>query len=295
MRDLVWAITSPDLLQVERYPSLSQEDYFQRLLLNTETSLKALDRDDAPLQLFLHQNSNRRLGYYFEKLWHYWLGISPDLDLLAHNIALRSAQRTLGELDLLIYNRITQRVEHWELAVKFYLQYSVAENIDPLWFGPSLRDRLDKKLQHLLNHQLPLVSCPEAKDYLQHNGWRIESQRLITKGRLFYPGPKSPQIPADKSNLNIHHQQGQWTTLTEFLERLDFEKGCYSILEKAHWFARYPEQRLNGSELAQHLRQPQQYLPCQVVHWIKPADPRYIFIVPDHWPQQAKTQWVSAP
>ena len=57
--------------------------------------LVQLDEQPEPLLAHLAARRSRRLGLYFESLWHFFLQQDPATDLLATNLAVRTADRTL--------------------------------------------------------------------------------------------------------------------------------------------------------------------------------------------------------
>ena len=85
--------------------------------------------------------------------------------MLASGIELRAEGRTLGELDLLVSGE--GEVWHLELAVKFYL-CAPGRPGDAWsdWIGPNGRDRLDRKLDRMRDHQLPLGQSEHARSHL---------------------------------------------------------------------------------------------------------------------------------
>jgi uncharacterized protein len=165
VRDLAWVAFSPPLLDGSTLP---QRDPLQDSIwrANPDALLQRLQRlDDATAELaaLFPAARDRRLGNYYERLWHALLTLAPDVSIVAHNIALREDGRTLGELDLII-RAANGEVVHLEIAIKFYLgrpelMTTASSCSDPtLWWGPDPRDQLARKVDRLRNHQLPLVS-----------------------------------------------------------------------------------------------------------------------------------------
>ena len=97
---------------------------------------------------------------------------------------MRSSARTLGEFDLIVRNE--NFIEHWEIAVKFFLGIGDRKNIGH-WIGPNPRDTLERKLDSLENRQIRLGDNPDAKRILEQKDIKIDSRRIIFKGRLFHP------------------------------------------------------------------------------------------------------------
>lgn len=200
VRDLAWALASPNLLS----DSILAPDntWYQRLLNDYQPRLLALDQQ--PQVLHLHCAPHRRLGLYFEALWHFFLLDSPRFQVLAHNWQQVLDGTTLGAFDFLVWDQQSQRVEHWELAVKFYLVSQQADAIDHA-FGINPRDKLRRKHQHMLNSQLMLANHPYVAPKLAAQGLIPQQKRLILKGRLYYP-------PHAQHFISASGERGQWGT-----------------------------------------------------------------------------------
>ncbi|MCY0386334.1 DUF1853 family protein [Robbsia sp. Bb-Pol-6] len=212
VRDLCWLMRSPALL--------SRGAFGEQLATPFDTGsfgpdaparlhavLARLDADPTPLFDALAAAPERRLGRYAERLLAVWLRQMPDVSVVALNLAVREAKRTLGECDAL-FRTAPGRLEHWEMAVKFYLRIDPLrgtrdEPIAPVesvgaatddaalgrfagcdaYVGVGLADRLDWKLRHLVEHQLPLSQRAELVA-LGGGAWQA---RMFVKGRLFHP------------------------------------------------------------------------------------------------------------
>ncbi|WP_263141658.1 DUF1853 family protein [Pseudomonas sp. RIT-PI-AD] len=206
LRDLAWTLLSPPLLATpgapQRHP-LQASEWAARPSALADWLL-ALQRDPAPLLAGLAEPANPRLGRYYERLWQFALGQAPGIELLANNLAIRQDGRTLGELDLLL--RDAEGLHHLELAVKFYLGHRDASGTTR-WIGPSRHDRLDLKLAHLRERQLPLSAHPSTLALLAGRGLGAPEPGLWLGGYLFYPWregcPPPPGAPS-------HHSRGRW-------------------------------------------------------------------------------------
>lgn len=150
---------------------------------------------DNLLMAWLDDCAALRLGRYFEALYRVWCERVLGWRILANNLPIRNGSRTLGELDILVENRQLNRIEHHELAVKFYLGTSTAEGLR--WIGPNRRDRLDLKISRMRDHQMTLAQTPEAiRVFAKHHLPAPAVSRLVMLGQLFVPyshGVQSPQ------------------------------------------------------------------------------------------------------
>jgi hypothetical protein len=231
VRDLAWAVSSPPLLQ-RSDPGVRwlDPDWFANLTDSYRNQLALLDRDPQPLREVIECQKDRRLGNYFESLWRYWLSTNDRYRLLYANLPLRSAARTIGEFDFLVEDRDSGKTLHWELAVKFYLgvgDTSQAGN----WWGPALRDRLDIKTEHLLEHQSRLSRHRQAESLFRELEIQVDETWLILKGRLFYPLAQAADSP---QGAGAGHLRGFWTG-TDSLPAL--QDSAWLLLERRQWLA----------------------------------------------------------
>jgi len=152
--------------------------------------LETLDRDPGRLIQFLSERAGTRLGLYFEWLWHFFLLEDARTALLAHNVAVTDGARTLGEFDCLYYCQQRQRAVHLELAVKFYLarvhrdRQTQPDGLQG-WLGPNSRDRLDLKMDHLMQRQTRLGESEAGRLKLAAMQIHRPLREVAVKGYLF--------------------------------------------------------------------------------------------------------------
>lgn len=240
VRDLAWAIGSPGLLD-ETWPAYSGrvvEDVWCRAQLKTCAQwLIALDIEPRSLHDFIAQRPTRRLGHYFESLIAFFLAYIADTQIIATNLQVQNAQRTLGEYDFL-FRDADGNICHWEAAVKFYLQ---AEPLSEqrAFIGRAVRDRLDIKLDRVFQHQLQLGHTPAGRAALP-NGVVLKKTQAFIKGYLFYPVtqvgkyfiPITPIPGVSDKHLSgwwIHHPVGSLPQTTP--------TSCWIILPRIRFLA----------------------------------------------------------
>lgn len=239
MRDLAWVLASPPLLApVSRSPQKIRwlnTAWADRAWCCSETWLAALDHDPAPLLEALARDSDHRLGSYFESLLAFWLAWpgNPLYRLIAHGLAIRSSGRTLGELDFLVEDRQSGEIQHWEVAVKFYLGIREGRGHEN-WIGPGMRDRLDLKVSHLVEHQLRLASTPVAAQLIRDMGLAPPVPVCLLKGRLFYP-PHADWNTWAPAGASPGHPSGWWMHQADFLAHYGNSGLCWIRLPKEHW------------------------------------------------------------
>lgn len=165
----------------------------------------AIQADVAPLNL------QQKLGYLYEDALAVLLESSPDYDLLARNLQIRSdAHTTIGELDFLLRDLGNGQLIHLELATKFYLAVKTDTGLNLP--GPDARDNYFRKLQRLRDHQLTLAKkhCDSLPEDYRHEP--IVTRQLIY-GCLFDPVHASD--PAAPEFIEPRCRRGRWLTVDE--------------------------------------------------------------------------------
>lgn len=303
VRDLAWTVLSPPLLseapQCQRHP-LSASRW------NSEPGLLGdwlLRQDSEPsiLEAWLSLHSIRRLGLYYERLWQYALSQAPDIQLLAANLPIRQNGSTLGELDLLFCD--DQGVHHLELAVKFYLGLGPGDGSQHAhWLGPGSHDRLDLKLAHMCQHQLPLCSQPATLAVLAELTGRPVQSSFWLGGYLFQPWPNGCSPPL---GANPHHLRGQWLRQSDWpAYEAEGPGAVWQPIERSAWLAaaRIPAaQRWDASCFADWLASGPAAARAQLLARLEPDDAgawlerERVFLVADDWPRNSTTTQPLSP
>jgi hypothetical protein len=274
VRDLLWVVNSPHLLQLQdSYSVLSQP-------------LRECEIEPEHLHRWLGDSSPLRLGYYFEQLVYYWLAYVRGCSVVARSHQVVVEKRTLGEIDL-IFEDDDGQLTHWEIAVKFYLHCHQVDSSAHVYLGPNSNDTLEKKRQRLLDHQLPLslVHFPPVK-----------KRQAFVKGRIFYHWKDSN--PNKGSNiLSAEHLKSRWLRRDELLSFVAEQSRRYCVLRKPFWLAdlladECLQDSLSGEQIVSlienHFRDHQNPVLISVLQDGLGSSPEVerLFVVPNGWPNQ---------
>lgn len=198
VRDLAYVLACPNVLTqwLNLAPhhnthaiSVHSSDFWLTQFHTYQKRLAELDNTDAYQQLtryLLTRPSPNRLGFHFEGLLSFWLedGYARKLhpyETLASNVQLYNGKQTSGELDLILYNHEDKLVEHWELAIKFFMGSPPfgPEN----WVGINSNDNLQRKMTHMQTKQFRTVWVETQKQ----GQVKIDTRYAVIKGRFFLP------------------------------------------------------------------------------------------------------------
>lgn len=287
VRDLAWVLTSPPLLAAtpapQRHPLAATR--WARTPPLLADWLRRLDGDARALETWLTEHPERRLGLYYERLWQFAVHAAPDIEVLGTNLPIRTNGHTHGELDLLL--RDDHGIHHIELAVKLYLGVDAAA--PDHWLGPGSHDRLDLKLAHLHDHQLPLSAHPQARDPLRELGADTARPSLWMGGYLFYRWPEPPPSPP---GAHPRHLRGRWLRHRDWANYPNSAAEGWMPLAKRAWLA--PARLSNAAPWSAHefaawrnALSPQ--ATAQLVVRFEPHSGEYreaerLFLVRDSWP-----------
>jgi len=221
--DLDWCINSPGLVHNENSSVIWPDDnWFKSIHVSEQIS-------NFPQPRHSH---HFRLGKHFEELLICWLRQDDEFSLIQANYQVFDKKRTVGEFDFLLSH--LGQVEHWEVAIKFYLGLPNTRNANH-WHGPNTTDRFDLKYNHLSNHQLKLAGNPFGKQALDALKLKVSTVRCIIKGRLFFPWQQYLSGEFEVPDvINSHHEKGWWIDEADIPDN-DFKRIVY--LEKQHWLS----------------------------------------------------------
>lgn len=235
--DLIWAANSVDMMRFDNIPAAQGLTSTANSPASTALHQWLYDNghETALLQL-VEERKPRRLGIYFEVLWQYILEHYPGYELITRNLPVISNKRTLGEMDFIYFCKSRQRYIHLETAVKFYLGLPVENGQEQMvwsnWLGPGCIDRLDIKLDKMLNNQTRISTTPEGLATLKQKGIDNALQEICLKGYFFYPYKKDCQSPEQSHE---HHSRGFWLKESQ-IPTLPYETNWH-IMKKEEWLS----------------------------------------------------------
>lgn len=206
---------------------------------------------------------NPRLGFLYQHLCSKFFENSDHYTIELEELQLNDSNgQTIGAIDLILKNSQTNKREHWEVAIKFYLLHQGT------WFGPNAHDQLDKKLDRMLSHQLKMSN---SKEFLvQRPEMNNLSKHLLLQGRLYINPFSSELTPTHCLGYEIDPSQisgywcyeHQWELINEPLFELD----------KQYWAT-------GLEQFEQPLKKPSgRFIHAQTQQKI------FWFVVPDSWP-----------
>ncbi len=247
VRDLAYVLACPNVLtewldfaphQNTHTVSVHSAHFWQQQFAAYQQRLEELDSTNAYQVLtryLLKRPSPNRLGFHFEGLLSFWLadGFARKLhpyETLASNVQLYNGKQTTGELDLILYNHGENLVEHWELAIKFFMGSApfAPEN----WVGINSKDNLQRKMTHMQTKQFRTVWVDTEK----HGQIKIDKRYGVIKGRFF--------LPINTTNFNYPSWLAPSFPMHEWCDKddtLNLAKIDIRALRTAHyieWFTR---------------------------------------------------------
>lgn len=197
LQDLNWLLTTPSILQSDWTVSDEQ------IASSIQTPFDRIE----PFRL-----NTYRMGLYFEYVVQQWLLNDTRYELFQKNIQVQEGNQTIGELDILLFDRLKSEYEHWELTLKFYLCIEPEKGVYGC-IGKTRADNFGDKIMRLREKQLKLCEFGATQQYLNSINVKVASSYALFKGILFYHISLGTFTHKD---LNPYHIKGWWMYLSEF-------------------------------------------------------------------------------
>ena len=175
---------------------------------------------------------------------------------------------------------------------RLYLGPQQADGRDPgNWLGPGSNDRLDRKLKHFSQHQLPMSNRPESRQILAGLDIQTFTASLWLGGYLLYPWPGHALPPV---GAHPQHLRGRWLHQRDWPAFIhQSAEGCWQPLPRHAWLApahATPEGLWSKQQLGVWLAELHPQAPAQLMvrlvengsgDW---EEAERLFLVSDLWP-----------
>ncbi len=294
VRDLAWLLLSPRLFlgQLAAFPAFRLPQHQDQCIAWLADLDKTLSHTPEALPSIQRQGF-RRLGLYCEALLAFYFEHCGQYNRVEHNVRVQGRENTLGEYDFLLADHEGHTV-HVELAVKFYLQQREGDTEWHGWLGPNAIDRLDIKLERMINHQLALPHRHDARDTILSQLTDLDlppsvsSQHWIA-GVLLFPHEAQHHWP---QYANTQGLWGTWMPISQFLEWADAQEYRGNLCDKMAWLSG-PERECEQETLSEIItqihalytlaRNEGKSLSGLLIHFGSDHPP--IMVVDDHWPE----------
>ncbi len=282
LRRIFWALEQPSFLNlpetVNYYRSEAHREEVHQTLLQ-------LDQNQAAVNDFFENLGAMPMGRYFEQLIFFILDHDSEYEVLWQNKQIITDKGiTIGELDLVLKNS-EQVIEHWEIALKYYLQ--VKNSSDHRWYiGPSRKDFLAKKMRKLYDHQLALGKHSQVIE-----AFGSIPSKLFLKGELYFPIGDPERVFPESYQAKT---RSYCSIAFKDLKSLSAEGSYFKILYKPDWIGKYESKKaltlLSFPQLKKALSAAfdQTFRP-QLIAVIEANGPYFkevnrYFILPQNWP-----------
>ena len=183
---------------------------------------------------YISDRASSRIGFYFEALISFLLNEYPEFELIAEHLQLHQNGKTLGEIDFLYKNMNTGEITHLEVAIKYYLGSSQWRSINhPFkhWLGPMIKDRLDLKSNHLINHQTAISDSEAFRDLAREQDLPQPTRKsVMLLGYLF----RNPKENLNLSISNNTQESNHWYKLSDIKSYLSTTHK-YVVPKKPYW------------------------------------------------------------
>lgn len=181
--------------------------------------------DDIIIELQRHKYLGKRAEFFLLQ----YLKSTERYSKITHSLQIQDDTTTIGEVDVICFDNLSQKWIHIELVYKLYVFFGEEDYDDfSQWIGSNLKDRLDYKIEKLKSHQLPMG---QHSDILN----KIKSNDIVSyccfKAKLFL---NSKQEQFKSQLFNNECISGHYLNFEEF-KFLKHDDSLFYIPEKAEW------------------------------------------------------------
>ena len=228
LQQVEWAVFSPSLMAKPAPANYIRDEKHEKSV--TELLLR-LDQNPSEVDTHFQSLRHMPMGKYFEQLVFFILEKDKRYEIILQNHQIVEGKITIGEIDVIVRDTVSDQLEHWEIALKFYLQSKPSPEQNTM-LGPNAKDNLARKIKKLTNHQMTLSKHTQIQQLLDRQS--IDS-RLFIKGQFFYHLNNKTIVPIDS---NSNHDSGSWCFLSEVKKMLDDELK-WTMIDKPDWIDQY--------------------------------------------------------
>lgn len=166
--------------------------------------------------LDIHSNYNLPLGKFNEYIFGQLLRASNRFEVKEQNLQFVENGVTVGEIDFLLFDKLTQRLVHLEIATKLYLKK------EDIWVGPNLRDNLNLKREKFTNQIKALHEL--------WNNLEVKYKHPIKHVNLILGHQW------EKANFNKISNYSYFPFSESFLDKLKQNNYVWVLPQKKDWF-----------------------------------------------------------
>lgn len=246
-----WAVFGPSLLS---YPFSTDYIQDEKHAEAINALLLQFDRQSSDVDAHFNSLGKMPMGKYFEQLLFYILERDERYEVIAKNLPVRKGKDTVGEIDLILKNARTHQLEHWEIALKYYLQSQPSED-HSVMLGPNAIDNLAKKMLKLTQHQLPLTTDLTSFGI---SDTQSVADRLFIKGQFFYKLGYKHGCNIFPNAANPTHEKGWWCYLS-YMDMIPDQNLRWTTILKPNWIGHTESGSIHNllyfSDLKDSLRQ----------------------------------------
>lgn len=224
LQQVEWAVFSPSLMAKPSPVNYIRDEQHKRSVI---ALLLRLDEHQTQVDQHFLSLSHMPMGKYFEQLLFFILQRDERYEIILQNHQIVEGKTTVGEIDLVVRDTVSDQLEHWEIALKFYLQSTTGSEQFTM-LGPDAKDNLARKIKKLTEHQMTLSSHPQIQHLLKLQS--IDC-KLFIKGQFFYHLNNRKLMTNDAYPL---HDRGWWCLHSEVEQMLN-DNLKWAILDKPDW------------------------------------------------------------
>ena len=234
-RDLAYLLNAPCLLTSCDAFSTVDTQTVQRWFQQYKGWIQNDASEPRRLLDFVNTPRQYKLGLYAEDLFLHFLENQTEFELIVHDQQIFNDKQCIGSMDFII--RTPEGiVEHWEMAIKFFLQRLPTSDWAD-FVGPSHVDSMHRKLTKMVGRQLKLSQRPEAISYFEANNIPIPTKHKVFSVGRFFKGYGERFVAPEGCDSN--QPTGQWIRRSDFIELFKDTNTLWKVRPHPWWIGPY--------------------------------------------------------